>query len=135
MHLDTEHLELPDAQKVYEYQKIPRDTAADRVRHVVPSAFNGRRIILFSGWTKESDEALFAEARTIRDGGRIRLNSGGIPSCGTTRPLCASLMRWSVSTKSKGRETLEGILMLLVSFQELFQNQCLIVLFISSPID
>ena len=67
--MPTAHLELPDAKKVYEEQKIPRDTAADRVRHVVQSAFNGRRIVLFSGGPKESDEALFAEARAIRDGG------------------------------------------------------------------
>lgn len=67
--MPTVHLELPDARKVYEDQKIPRDTAADRVRHVVQSAFNGRRIVLFSGGPRESDEALVAEARAIRDGG------------------------------------------------------------------
>jgi fructose-bisphosphate aldolase, class I len=65
----TAHLELPVAKKVYEDQKIPRDTAADRVRHVVQSAFNRRRIVLFSGGPKESDEALLAEARAVRDGG------------------------------------------------------------------
>jgi fructose-bisphosphate aldolase, class I len=67
--MPTAHLELPDARKVYEEQRIPRDTAADRVRHVVQSAFNGRRIVLFSGGPKESDEALFDEGRAIRDGG------------------------------------------------------------------
>ena len=67
--MPTAHLELPDARKVYEDQNIPRDTAADRVRHVVQSAFNGRRIVLFSGGPNESDEALFAEACAIRDGG------------------------------------------------------------------
>ena len=67
--MPTAHLELTEAKKVYEEQKIPRDTAAERVRHVVQSAFNGRRIVLFSGGPKESDEALFAESRAIRDGG------------------------------------------------------------------
>jgi class I fructose-bisphosphate aldolase len=67
--MPTAHLELPNAKKVYEDQKIPRDTAADRVRHVVQSAFNGRRIVLFSGGPKESDEALFAEVRAVREGG------------------------------------------------------------------
>jgi class I fructose-bisphosphate aldolase len=42
---------------------------ADRVRHVVQSAFNGRRIVIFSGGAKEDDERVFAEARAIRDGG------------------------------------------------------------------
>jgi class I fructose-bisphosphate aldolase len=67
--MPTAHLELPDARKVYEDQKIPRDTAADRVRHIVQSAFNGRRIVLFSGGPKDSDETLLAEAQAVRDGG------------------------------------------------------------------
>jgi class I fructose-bisphosphate aldolase len=67
--MPTAHLELPEAKKVYEEQNIPRATAAERVRHVVQCAFNGRRIVLFSGGPKESDEALFAEGRAIREGG------------------------------------------------------------------
>ena len=67
--MPTAHLELPDAKKVYEDQKIPRDTAADRVRHVVQSAFNGRRIVLFSGGAEKDDDVLFSEARAVRDGG------------------------------------------------------------------
>jgi class I fructose-bisphosphate aldolase len=40
------------------------------VRHVVQSAFNGRRIVIFSGGaTKEDDKAIFEEIRAIRDGG------------------------------------------------------------------
>ena len=41
----------------------------DRVRHVVQSAFDGRRIVIFSGGAKEDDERVFNEARAIRDGG------------------------------------------------------------------
>lgn len=67
--MPTAHLELPEAKKVYEELRIPRATATERVRHVVQSAFNGRRIVLFSGGPKEADEALFAEAHAIRDGG------------------------------------------------------------------
>jgi class I fructose-bisphosphate aldolase len=67
--MPTAHLELPDAKKVYEELRIPRATATERVRHVVQSAFNGRRIVLFSGGPKEADEALFAEAQAIHDGG------------------------------------------------------------------
>jgi class I fructose-bisphosphate aldolase len=67
--MPTAHLEQPEAKKVYEEQNIPRATAAERVRHVVQCAFNGRRIVLFSGGPKESDEALFAEGRAIREGG------------------------------------------------------------------
>jgi class I fructose-bisphosphate aldolase len=68
--LPSAHLELDAARKVYEEHEIPRDTQADRVRHVVQSAFNGRRIVIFSGGAKKEDEeALFEEIRAIRDGG------------------------------------------------------------------
>jgi class I fructose-bisphosphate aldolase len=50
--------------------KVPLATLSERVRHVVQSAFDGRRIVIFSGGaTKENDEAIFDECRGIRDGG------------------------------------------------------------------
>ncbi|HLG43965.1 MAG TPA: class I fructose-bisphosphate aldolase [Nitrospirales bacterium] len=68
--LPTDHLEQAAAKKVYEAQQIPIKTLGDRVRHVVQSTFNGRRIVIFSGGaTKEDDKALFDEVRAIRDGG------------------------------------------------------------------
>jgi len=67
--LPTEHLELEDAKKVYEKYKIPRGTLTERVHHVVESAFDGRRIVIFSGGAKEDDETLYNDARAIRDGG------------------------------------------------------------------
>jgi class I fructose-bisphosphate aldolase len=68
--LSTDHLEQAAAKKVYEAQHIPIKTPAERVRHVVQSTFDGRRIVIFSGGaTKEDDKALFDEARAIRDGG------------------------------------------------------------------
>ncbi|MFQ5847956.1 MAG: class I fructose-bisphosphate aldolase [Candidatus Methylomirabilales bacterium] len=67
--LPTERVELAAAKKTYEQYPIATGTLADRVRHVVQSAFNGRRIVIFSGGAKETDEALFDEIRAIRDGG------------------------------------------------------------------
>lgn len=68
--LPTAHLEQEAARKVYEAQQIPRETLADRVRHVVQSTFNGRRLIIFSGGAKKDDDtAVLDEARAIRDGG------------------------------------------------------------------
>jgi class I fructose-bisphosphate aldolase len=68
--LPSAHLEQDAARKVYEAYEIPRDTMADRVRHVVQSAFNGHRIVIFSGGAKKDDEgAIFDSARAIRDGG------------------------------------------------------------------
>jgi len=68
--LPSAHLELPEAKKVYEKLGIPIGTLAERVRHVVQSAFDGRRIVIFSGGAKkDDDEAVFDEVRAIRDGG------------------------------------------------------------------
>lgn len=67
--LPTAHLEIPEARKVYEAQRIPIDTLKDRVKHVIQSTFNGRRIVIFSGGAKEDDATIFEDARAIRDGG------------------------------------------------------------------
>jgi class I fructose-bisphosphate aldolase len=68
--LPSAHIELPEAKKVYEKTKVPIGTLADRVRHVVQSAFDGRRIVIFSGGAaKEDDNAVLEEIRAIRDGG------------------------------------------------------------------
>jgi class I fructose-bisphosphate aldolase len=67
--LPTEHLELEAAKKVYESQNIPIRTVAERVRHVVQSAFNGKRIVIFSGGSKTSKEAFYEDIRGIQEGG------------------------------------------------------------------
>jgi fructose-bisphosphate aldolase, class I len=63
------HIEQAEAKKVYEKYAIPIGTPADRVRHVVQSAFDGRRIVIFSGGPAKEDAAIFDEVRAIRDGG------------------------------------------------------------------
>ena len=67
--LPTAHLEQAAATKVYESVKIPITTLAERVKHVVQSSFDGRRIVIFSGGAKSEDKNVFEEARAIRDGG------------------------------------------------------------------
>jgi len=68
--LPTDRIEQDDARKVYEAQKIPIATQAERVRHVVQCAFNGRRIVIFSGGAFVSDEAaLLGEVQAIHEGG------------------------------------------------------------------
>ena len=67
--LPTEHLEQAAAKKVYEAEQVPIKTLSERVRHVVQSAFAGRRIVIFSGGAKSEDHNVFEEARAIRDGG------------------------------------------------------------------
>ncbi len=65
----SEHVEQDAAKKVYEKQNIPIGTLADRVRHVVQSAFDGRRIVIFSGGAAKDEAAIYEEIRAIRDGG------------------------------------------------------------------
>jgi class I fructose-bisphosphate aldolase len=67
--LPTAHLEQGAAKKVYEAEQIPIKTLSERVRHVVQSAFDGRRIVIFSGGPKGEDKTFFEEVRAIRDGG------------------------------------------------------------------
>ena len=65
----TDHIEQEAAKKVYEKQGIPIGTLAERVRHVVQSAFNGRRVVIFSGGEAKDREGVLAEIRGIAEGG------------------------------------------------------------------
>jgi len=65
----TDALELDAAKKVYEQKKIDISNPAARIRHVVQSCFNGRRIVVFSGGEAKDLDGVYNEARAIRDGG------------------------------------------------------------------
>ena len=67
--LSTDHLELPEAKKVYEKEKIDVSTQAARVAHCMQAAFGGRRIVVFSGGAKKGEDSVYDDARAIRDGG------------------------------------------------------------------
>ncbi|GAA6614744.1 class I fructose-bisphosphate aldolase [Scytonema sp. NUACC26] len=67
--LPNEHIEQEAARKVYEKEQIPIATLTERVRHVVQCAFNGRRIVIFSGGPLDSDDVFFNEVRAIQAGG------------------------------------------------------------------
>ncbi len=65
----TAHLEQPEAKKVYEERQVPIGTIAERIAHVVQCAFDGRRIVIFSGGAEASEDALLEEVRGIQAGG------------------------------------------------------------------
>jgi class I fructose-bisphosphate aldolase len=67
--LSTDHLMLPEAKKVYESEKIDIATQTARVRHCMDAAFGGRRIVIFSGGAAKGADAVYDDARAIRDGG------------------------------------------------------------------
>jgi len=64
-----ELVENAEAKKVYEKQAIPIKTLPERVRHVVQSAFGGKRIVIFSGGEAKGTEEVLAEVRGIKEGG------------------------------------------------------------------
>jgi class I fructose-bisphosphate aldolase len=65
--LPSDHIEQKDANKAY--ASLESDTQAKRVAHVVKSCFNGRRVVVFSGGAAKGAEAVYQDARDIRDGG------------------------------------------------------------------
>lgn len=63
----TAHIEHSEAKKSYE--KVPKDTLADRIKHVVQASFNGKRIVIFSGGPAKGTDEVLAELREIHKGG------------------------------------------------------------------
>ena len=57
-----------DAAKKH-YENIPTETLEQRIAHVVQSAFNGKRIVIFSGGAAKGTEAVLEEIRGIAKGG------------------------------------------------------------------
>ena len=65
--LPSNHIEQEDAKKPY--AGTDWSAQAERVRHVVQACFNGRRIVVFSGGAAKGADAVYQDARDIRDGG------------------------------------------------------------------
>jgi class I fructose-bisphosphate aldolase len=65
----TDHIEQDEARKVYEAQKVDISTLESRIRHVMQAAFDGRRLVVFSGGAAKDLDGLLAEIRALRDGG------------------------------------------------------------------
>jgi class I fructose-bisphosphate aldolase len=65
--LPSNHIEQAEAKPCYE--GTDWSAQADRVKHVVQSCFNGRRIVIFSGGAAKGADAVYQDARDIRDGG------------------------------------------------------------------
>ena len=63
----TAHIGLEAARKSYE--KIDISTLPKRVEHVMQCAFNGKRVVVFSGGEAKGLDAVFEEIKGLRDGG------------------------------------------------------------------
>ncbi len=62
-------IEQGEAKKVFEKYAIPTKTMADRVRHCVQAAFNGKRILIFSGGEAKSTDEILEEIKGLAAGG------------------------------------------------------------------
>lgn len=62
-------IEQAEAKKVYKEQNIAIEKLSDRIRHVVESAFNGRRVVIFSGGEAKGTEEILKEVQGLAEGG------------------------------------------------------------------
>jgi class I fructose-bisphosphate aldolase len=51
------------------YEKIDGSTLAKRVEHIMQCAFNGKRVVVFSGGEAKDLDGVYEEIRGLRDGG------------------------------------------------------------------
>ena len=65
--LPTDHIEQKEAKALY--KDGDWSTMAKRVEHMVQASFAGRRINVFSGGAAKGEDAVYQDARDIRDGG------------------------------------------------------------------
>lgn len=67
--LPSDHIMQDEAKKVFEENNIDISTQAARVKEVVRSCFNGRRMVVFSGGAAKGANAVFDDAKAIKEGG------------------------------------------------------------------
>ena len=67
--LPSAELYQAEAKKVYEAEGIIMKTQAERVKHIMQAAFNGRRLVVFSGGAKKGEDSVFDDAKAILEGG------------------------------------------------------------------
>ena len=65
----TSFIEQDEAKKVYLSENIPISLLNERIKHVVQSSFNGKRLVVFSGGSSKDKESLLAEIRELYLGG------------------------------------------------------------------
>lgn len=51
------------------YETIPKESLEERIRHVIQSAFDGRRIVIFSGGAAKGPDEVLEEISAIHKGG------------------------------------------------------------------
>ncbi len=67
--LPTDHIMQAEAKKVFDENNIDISSQAARVKEVVRSCYNGRRIVVFSGGAAKGADAVYDDAKAIKAGG------------------------------------------------------------------
>ncbi len=65
----SEHIEQEINRKAYIEQKVKITSLADRTRHIIHSAFSGKRIVIFSGGEAKNSNELLHEIKELAAGG------------------------------------------------------------------
>ncbi len=65
----TSFIEQDEAKKVYLSENISISSLEERIKHVVQSCFNGKRLVVFSGGSSKDKESLLGEIRNLYLGG------------------------------------------------------------------
>ena len=65
----TSFIEQDEAKKVYLSENIPISSLNERIKHVVQSCFNGKRLLVFSGGTSKDKESHLGEVKELYLGG------------------------------------------------------------------
>ncbi len=65
----TEFIEQPVAQKVFDEFSLRTKSLEDRTKLVIRSAFNGRRIVIFSGGAAKAKDEVLEEVKALSQGG------------------------------------------------------------------
>jgi class I fructose-bisphosphate aldolase len=62
-------IDLDAAKSAYEKAEVPMETLSQRIAHVMQAAFNGQRLVVFSGGEAKGTEGVLAEIKEIYRGG------------------------------------------------------------------
>ena len=65
----TSFIEQDEAKKVFKSENIPIASLNERIKHVVQSCFNGKRLVVFSGGSSKNKESLLEEIKELYLGG------------------------------------------------------------------
>ena len=65
----TSYIEQDEAKKVYLSENIPISSLNERIKHIVQSCFNGKRLVVFSGGSSRDKESILEEIKELYLGG------------------------------------------------------------------